>query len=133
MEAKSDNVTQKSNLPSNLIQHTLKSWRFFLLFSVPPVLWVVFVEAPALPRLFIAVLCGMVWFGCWRLWLDTRYFTCMSEDNNALAGEALFVIWRREKLQRLTFAERQRGALKQFRRTMWLTGGLWIAWLAALL
>lgn len=133
MEDKNDNVTSKTALQSLFVQQTLKSWCFFLLFSIPPVVWVIFVAPSALPRVFIALLCGIVWFSCWRLWLDAHYFRLISEENNELAGEVLFVIWRRKRLQDLTFVERQLGALKQYRRTIWLTGALWVAWLMALL
>ncbi|AHG20278.1 membrane protein [Chania multitudinisentens RB-25] len=133
MADKNDTITSRMALQSLLVQQTLKSWRFFLLFSVPPMVWVIFVAPPVLPRVFITLLCGIVWFGCWRLWLDAHYFKFMSDENNELAGEVLFVIWRRERLQKLTFVERQSGALKQYRRTMWLTGALWAAWLMALL
>jgi len=133
MEDKNDNVTSRTALQSLLVQQTLKSWRFFLLFSVPPMMWVIFVAPSALPRVFIALMCSIVWFGCWRLWLDAHYFRLINEENNELAGDVLFVIWRRERLQRLTYVERQLGALRQYRCTIWFTGSLWGAWLMALL
>lgn len=133
MEDKNDNVTSRTALQSLFVQQTLKSWRFFLLFSVPPVVWVIFVAPSTLLRVFIALMCGIVWFGCWRLWLDAHYFRLISEENNELAGDVLFVIWRRERLQGLTYVERQLGALIQYRRTILLTGALWVVWLMALL
>lgn len=114
-----------------LIQHTLASWRFILLFSFPPFLWALFIDQLNAAGLFIVLLCGIVWFACWRLWLDERYFRVISEENNAMAGEILHVIWGREKLKRHTLLHRQQGALTLFRKTQWLTGVLWVAWLLA--
>lgn len=133
MENQNSNVTNQIDLQTRFVQQTLKSGRFFLLFSIPPMTWVIFADPLVFPRIFIALLCGIVWFGCWRIWLDEHYFMLMSEENNHLAGEALFAIWRREKLQKLAFVERQRGALNLYRRTMWSTGVLWMTWLMALL
>jgi hypothetical protein len=133
MEGKNDNVTSRTALQSLFVQQTLKSWRFFLLFSVPPMIWVIFAAPPAFSRIFITLMCGIVWFGCWRLWLDTHYFRLTNEENNELVGNVLFVLWGRERLQRLTYDQRQLGALIQFRRTFRLTGALWIVWLIALL
>ncbi len=48
------------------------------------------------------------------------------------AEEALFFIWQRKKLQSLTFAQRQAGALKQYKLTMLLTGILWLIWVVVL-
>ncbi|MEO3991206.1 hypothetical protein [Pseudocitrobacter cyperus] len=79
------------------------------------------------------LLVGLVWFGCWRLWLDSRYFRWIDEENNQAAGEALCYIWHRERLRVLTFSERQSGALKQYRLTMRLTGIMWLMWVLTLL
>lgn len=133
MEDKNHNIKNRDALQASLLQQTLKSWRFLLLFSVPPLVWGLFVVPLVLPGVFIVFLCGIVWVGCWRLWLDEHYFSLISEENNELAGEVLRVIWCRKRLQQLAFAERQLGALNLFRRTMWLTGVLWLVWLMTLL
>jgi hypothetical protein len=65
--------------------------------------------------------------------LKNSFVSLINEENNAQAGEALFVLWRRKRLQTLSLAERQQGALKQCRRTMWFIVMLWAAWLLALL
>lgn len=83
-------------------------------------------------RAVIALLCAIVWFGCWRLWLDARYFSLLNVQNNVQAGEALFAIWQRDKLKTLSLTERQAGALAQFRRTLYWVAALWAAWLMML-
>lgn len=133
MESRNASQLNKSALQSCFVQQTLKSWRFFLLFSAPPLIWGVFVVPLAWSGVFIALLSGIVWLGCWRLWLDERYFSFISEENNDLAGEVLTFIWQRTRLQRLTLVERQRGALRMYRRTMWFTAILWLFWLLMLL
>jgi len=133
MEDKSDIVTNNHALQSLLVQQTLNSWRFFLLFSAPPMVWVIFAAPVDLLRVLITLLCGIVWFGCWRLWLDARYFRLINEENNHQAGEALCVIRQRDRLKTLSLSERQQGALKQCRRAMFFTGALWVVWLVALL
>ncbi|AOR58617.1 hypothetical protein [Pectobacterium parmentieri] len=129
MEDKNQDIKCRPALQAYLIQQTLASWRFFLLFSAPPFMWGLFIAQMSLPGIFIVFLCGIVWFGCWRLWLDERYFRFISEENNEIAGEVLHFIWCREKLQQRTFADRQRGTLNLFRHTMRLTGMLWVVWL----
>ncbi|MBJ9293811.1 hypothetical protein GHT40_05805 [Citrobacter werkmanii] len=132
MATESDDVTESEDLQSGLLRHTLASWRFILLFSLPPLAWVLFVAPPGILRAVIALLCAIVWFGCWRLWLDERYFSLITAQNNSLAGEALCFIWRRERLTTLTLADRQSGALKQCRHTLCLVAALWAFWLVQL-
>ncbi|MFS9418754.1 MULTISPECIES: hypothetical protein [Citrobacter] len=133
MATESDNVTNSEALQHGLLRHTLASWRFILLFSLPPMVWVLFVAPSGVLRAIIALLCAVVWFGCWRLWLDERYFSLINTQNNELAGSALCFIWRRERLKTLTLAERQSGALQQCRKTLFLVVVLWAVWLALLM
>lgn len=132
MATESDNVTEDEALQSGLLRHTLASWRFILLFSLPPMAWVLFAAPPGILRAIIALLCAVVWFGCWRLWLDERYFSLVTAENNTQAGEALCFIWRRERLKTLTLVDRQAGALKQCRHTLCLVAALWAVWLVLL-
>lgn len=132
MATESDDVTCESALHSGLLRHTLASWRFILFFPLPPMIWVLFVAPPGVLRAITALLCVVVWFGCWRLWLDERYFSLINAQNNGQAGDALCFIWRRERLKSLTFAERQSGALQQCRHTLCLVVVLWTVWLALL-
>ncbi|MFP2514244.1 hypothetical protein [Buttiauxella agrestis] len=132
MEEKSANAANRKDLHSQFVYRTLKSWRFFLLFTVPPMMWAMFFASPSLYRISIVLLCGIVWFGCWRLWLDTQYLELINEENNHHAGEALGFIWRREKLKAFSLAERQRGAFKLLRQTILFTVALWVNWLIAL-
>ncbi|EOF4707222.1 hypothetical protein ACKWWX_005739 [Klebsiella oxytoca] len=157
MAAESDNVTTEADLQHRLLQHTLASWRYLLLFATPPLLWAMFIAPPGVMRavivllcgippllwaMFIAppgvmravivLLCGIVFFGCWRIWLDARYFTLITQENNEHVGEALAFIWRRARLRELTFIERQQGALKQLRRTLMAVAATWVMWLVAL-
>lgn len=133
MEDNNNDAVNTGALQSLLVQQTLDSWRFFLLFSVPPMVWAFFKAPSDLTRVVIVLLCGIVWFGCWRLWLDARYFRWLNEENNPQAGEALSFIWQREKLTTFSLAGRQQGALRQCRHTMWVTGALWVVWLMALI
>ncbi|WP_336284144.1 hypothetical protein [Citrobacter arsenatis] len=133
MATESDGVTNDEALLHGMLRNTLASWRFILLFSLPPMVWVLFVAPPGVLRAIIALLCAIVWFGCWRLWLDDRYFSLINPQNNEQAGSALCFIWRRERLKTLTLAERQSGALKQFRRTLYMIAVLWIIWLVLLM
>ena len=133
MATESDNVTNGEVLQHALLRHTLASWRFMLLFSLPPMAWVLFVASSGVPRAVMALLCAAVWFGCWRLWLDERYFSLINPQNNEQAGSALCFIWRRERLKTLTLAERQSGALKQFRHTLCMIAVLWAFWLMLLM
>lgn len=132
MATKSDAVTTENTLQHELLSHTLASWRFFLLFTLPPAAWVIFISPPGVLRVGIALLCGMVCFGSWRIWLDRRYFALITQENNPQAGDALFVIWRRERVRTLMLSERQQGALKQFRCTLVTIAALWGIWLFAL-
>lgn len=133
MEETDNSITSRNDLQSRFVEKTLNSWRFFLLFSVPPLVWVIFTTPPGVVRFVIVLLTGIVWLGCWRLWLDVQYFTLTNQENNAQVGAILFFIWRRERLQALSLVARQQGALTQCRRTLWLTGVLWVIWLIALL
>ena len=133
MATESDNVTEGEALRHDLLRNTLASWRFILLFSLPPMVWALFVASPGVVRAVIALLCAVVWFGCWRLWLDQRYFSLINKQNNKQAGNALYFIWRRERLKALTLAERQSGALRQCRKTLCLVTVLWAFWLVLLL
>lgn len=134
MENERDGVTdERAILQSYLVWQTLESWRFILLFSAPPLVWTLLAVPPAPLRVFILLLCGLIWFGCWRLWLDAHYLRLITQQNNHHAGEALFFIWRRPKLIAASFAARQRGAIKQCHVTLGITGLLWLIWLAALL
>ncbi|MEB2755704.1 hypothetical protein [Citrobacter freundii] len=119
-------------LRHGLLRHTLASWRFILLFSLAPMVWVLFAAPPGILRAIIALLCAIVWFGCWRLWLDERYFSLITAHNNVQAGDALCFIWRRERLKTLTLADRQSGALQQCRYTLRLVIVLWAVWLVLL-
>ena len=132
MATESDNVTEGEALRHDLLRNTLASWRFILLFSLPTMVWVLFVAPPGVLRAIIALLCAIVWFGCWRLWLDERYFSLITAHNNVQAGDALCFIWRRERLKTLTLAERQSGALQQCRHTLCLAAILWAVWLVLL-
>lgn len=132
MATESDDVTESEDLQSGLLRHTLASWRFILLFSLPPLAWVLFVAPPGILRAVIALLCAIVWFGCWRLWLDERYFSLITAQNNTQAGEALYFIWQRERLKTLTLADRQSGALKQYRHTLCMVAVQWPFWLVQL-
>lgn len=132
MAAESDNVTTEADLQHRLLQHTLASWRYLLLFATPPLLWAMFIAPPGVMRAVIVLLCGIVFFGCWRIWLDARYFTLITQENNEHVGEALAFIWRRARLRELTFIERQQGALKQLRRTLMAGAATWAMWLLAL-
>ncbi|EIQ75805.1 MULTISPECIES: hypothetical protein [Citrobacter] len=132
MATESDGVTNNEALQHGLLRHTLASWRFILLFSLPPMAWVLFVAPSGVLRAVIALLCAVVWFGCWRLWLDERYFSLINTQNNEQAGSALCFIWRRERLKTLTLVERQSGALQQCRKTLFLVVVLWAVWLALL-
>ncbi|POT55221.1 hypothetical protein C3432_23315 [Citrobacter amalonaticus] len=133
MENESDGVTKTSVIQSHLLMQTLKSWRFFLLFTLPPLAWVLIAAQPGIVRMAMAMIGGVIWLSCWRLWLDVQYFSVINEENNARAGAALCSIWQREKLQALTFTQRQQGALKQFRRTLYWIVLLWLSWLILLL
>ncbi len=132
MAIKSDSVTNGDILQRELLSQTLASWRFFLLFTLLPGVWVIFISPPGALRVVIALLCGTACFGCWRIWLDKRYFVLITQENNQQAGEGLFIIWRRERVRTLTLSERQQGALKQFRRTLVTIVALWGIWLFAL-
>ncbi|QLW74551.1 hypothetical protein HV139_10800 [Citrobacter freundii] len=132
MATESDGVTNDEALHRDLLRHTLESWRFILLFSIPPMVWAIVVAPSGGLRAVIALLCAIVWFGCWRLWLDARYFSLLNVQNNVQAGEALFAIWQRDKLRTLSLTERQAGALAQFRRTLYWVAALWAAWLMML-
>lgn len=132
MATESDGVTNSQVLRRDLLQHTLASWRYFLLFAIPPLLWAMFAEPPGVMRAVIVLLCGIVFFGCWRIWLDARYFMLITQENNDRAGEALFFIWRRARLRELTLTERQQGALKQLRYTLVAVAATWVMWLLAL-
>lgn len=132
MATKSDNVTTGSILQRELLLRTLASWRFFLLSTLPPVVWVIFISPPGALRVVTALLSGMVCFGSWRIWLDMRYFALITQENNDQAGEGLFIIWRRERLRMLTLSERQKGALNQLRRTLIMIAAMWGIWLFAL-
>lgn len=132
MAAESDNVTNKADLQHRLLQHTLASWRYLLLFATPPLLWAMFIAPQGVMRAVIVLLCEIVFFGCWRVWLDARYFTLITQENNEHVGEALAFIWRRARLRELTFIERQQGALKQLRRTLMAVAATWAMWLVAL-
>ncbi|MTH48925.1 hypothetical protein [Intestinirhabdus alba] len=132
MENRSDNVTESDDLPLRLLRQTLASWRFILLFIAPPMAWTLLTVAPGPARALIALWCGAAGFGCWRLWLDARYFALIDEQNNRRAGEALAEIWQREQLASLSLTQRQQGALRQLRRTMYATAALWLTWLAML-
>lgn len=46
MATESDGVTNNEALHRDLLRHTLESWRFILLFSVPPMVWAI-VVAPS--------------------------------------------------------------------------------------
>ncbi len=43
MATESDSVTNNEALHRDLLRHTLASWRFILLFSVPPMVWAIVV------------------------------------------------------------------------------------------
>ncbi|WP_193568741.1 hypothetical protein [Citrobacter sp. NCU1] len=133
MENKCDSVTRDEDVVSPLLQQTLSSWRFLLFFILAPLMWVVFIGEAGIVRAVIALLCGLAGFGCWRVWLDAQYLAVINQENNEQAGVALFFIWRRERLQRLTLSERRQGALKQFRKALGLIALLWAVWLIALL
>ncbi|HDT6507191.1 TPA: hypothetical protein QFV83_000466 [Klebsiella aerogenes] len=121
------------SLQQQLLRRTLASARYLVFFAVPPVLWAVFVAPPGALRAVITLLSGLVGYNCWRLDLDARYFVLVRQDNNVLAGKALFFIWRRERLRRLSFTERQHGALKQFHYALAIVAILWAIWLLALI
>lgn len=132
MAAESDNVTNGHDLRCDLLQNTLASWRYYVLFAFAPLLWAMFVAPSGVMRAVITLLCGIVFLGWWRVWLDARYFTLITQENNDQAGEMLVFIWQREKLGHLTFVERQMGALKQFRRMLITTFATWLVWVLAL-
>ncbi|MEB4673315.1 hypothetical protein MXL54_00825 [Enterobacteriaceae bacterium G50] len=135
MENRDNQLNSEALLQRQLVQYTLESSRFFMFFSIPPVLWILLSRPCFSPGGLIglmAFICGLIWYGCWRLWLDSRYFRAIDEENNPIAGEALFFIWRRKKLKALTFSQRQSGALKQYKLTMWLTSILWVIWVVVL-
>ncbi|MGL9720148.1 hypothetical protein [Symbiopectobacterium sp.] len=120
MEETSNSITNRRDLQSRFVVKTLNSWRFFLLLSVPPLVWAIFTTPPGVICFVIVFLTGIVWLGCWRLWLDVQYFTLINQENDAQVGAILFFIWQRERLQALSLVERQQGVL-------------WIIWLIALL
>ncbi|KAA1050708.1 hypothetical protein [Pseudocitrobacter sp. 73] len=135
MENRENQLNSAALLHRQLVQDTLESSRFFMFFSIPPMMWILLSRPCLTPGVFTGLMtfvCGLIWYGCWRLWLDTRYLRAIDEKNNHLAGEALFFIWQRKKLQSLTFAQRQAGALKQYKLTMLLTGILWLIWVVVL-
>lgn len=132
MAAESDDVTNEADLQHRLLQHTLASWRYLLLFATPPLLWAMFIAPSGVMRAVIVLLCGIVFFGCWRIWLDARYFTLITQENNDHAGEAMAFIWQRAGLRELTFTGRQQGALKQLHRTLMAVAATWAMWLMAL-
>jgi hypothetical protein len=127
-----DEVTKESALQAALLERTLESWRFLLLMAAPPLLWTIFAASPGALRVMIALLSAASGYGCWRLWLDVGYLARFSEAQNQRAGEALAFIWQREKLTRLSFTERQQGAVRQLRYTIIITALLWALWLLAL-
>ena len=132
MATEHDDVNDGALLQRDLLLSTLASWRYFMLLTSPPLLWVMFIAQPGLIRVIVALLCAICLVGCWRMWLDARYFRLITPANNALAGEVLREIWRRETLCGLGLITRQQGALKQLRRTMFANGVLWGLWLLAL-
>ncbi len=132
MAADNQNGLVVQSLQQRLLRCTLASARYLLFFAVPPLLWAVFIASPGTLRTIITLLSGVVGYNCWRLDLDARYFAVIRQDNNALAGKALFFIWRRERLWGLSFTDRQYGALQQFHRTLAIVAVLWAIWLLAL-
>lgn len=132
MENETGSITDGEHLQMSLLLRTLSSWRFLLLFTFPPMTWVLFVASPGAIRVAVALLCAIVWFGCWRLWLDGRYFALISLENNTQAGDALNFIWQRERLTRLSLVERQQGAIKKLRRTLIVAAITWGVWLVAI-
>ncbi|MCG7803881.1 hypothetical protein ACPUEX_22145 [Enterobacter vonholyi] len=132
MENETGSITDGEHLQMSLLLRTLSSWRFLLLSTFPPMTWVVFVASPGTIRVAVALLCAIVWFGCWRLWLDGRYFALLSLENNTQTGDALNFIWQRERLTRLSLVERQQGAIKRLRRTLIMAAITWGIWLVAI-
>ncbi|WP_156292511.1 hypothetical protein [Serratia oryzae] len=133
MANQQDGINKQSTLQAALLERSLASWRFLLLMAAPPLLWVIFAASPGAPRAVTALLSGATGYGCWRLWLDAGYFARFSEADNQRAGDALALIWQREKLAHLSFAERQQGAVRQLKRTILITALLWVLWPLALM
>ncbi len=127
MAAESDNVTRRA-----LLCCSLASWKFFLPLAALPVLWALIVLPHGWLQILLVINGGYCAFGCWRLWLDERYFALITEQYNALAGDALAFIWQRERLGRLTLEERETGARRQLHHTLKATMLAWVLWLIAL-
>lgn len=132
MESKCDAVISEKRLKSLFVVKTLNSWRFFLLLSTPPLVDCLWNVPPGLYRTIIIMMCGVSLFNCWRLWLDANYLSLINEENNASAGEALCTIWQREKLLALTLTQREKGAIKMCRTSLYWIIALWMAWLPLL-
>lgn len=60
------------------------------------------------------------------------YLSLINEENNALAGEALSAIWQPEKLLALTLTQREKGAMKMCRTSLYWVIVLWVGWLLLL-
>lgn len=111
---------------------TLKSGQYAGAMALPPLILSVYCKGTA-SGVLIWLWVGCLWYHCWRLWLDQHYFMALLDgidslegaSNDAL-GSALADLWQRPRLQHLSLIERQRGALRWFKRTLILAAGLWL-------
>lgn len=112
-------------MPHAVLITTLKSWRALWLFTLPP-LGIVLQGHCTWAAAGLFMLIGVIWYHCWRLWLDQRYFSLMNDGvgNDALGG-GLAEVWQLTRLRSLTLAERQQGAVRCLKRTLWMALILW--------
>lgn len=112
--------------PSLSILHaTLGSWRLLWGATLPPLCVALLLPTSwVMAGLFLFV--GVVWYYCWRLWLDQQYVRLLLEGMaHDTFGSGLTSVWRRERLRSLSMAQRQQGALRYLKRTLLMTASLW--------
>lgn len=112
--------------PSLPILHaTLGSWRLLWCATLPP-LCVALLSPTSWVMAGLFLFVGVVWYYCWRLWLDQQYVRLLLEGMAYdTFGSGLASVWRQERLRSLSMAQRQQGALRYLKHTLLMTASLW--------
>jgi hypothetical protein len=120
-------------MTNRIVQIHLASWRYFAALTLPPLV-LMFNLIYSVLCVPLLVLFLVTHYYCWRLYLDERLFTLLSDEEKIAEFEqGMAMLWAKKSTVTRSMTDRWRGTKVLFHRAMTSLLVLWLASICSVL